>query len=52
MSEKSPAAQSFKQEQARNSAFGRDQLQKGLEDTFPASDPVSATYLRRPPAPF
>lgn len=46
-----PAAQSFKQEQARNSAFGRDQLQNGFEDTFPASEPVSAIYSGVPPAP-
>lgn len=49
MNEKSPAAHSFKQEQARNSEFGRDQLPERLEDHFPASDPVSATYSGVPP---
>jgi ElaB/YqjD/DUF883 family membrane-anchored ribosome-binding protein len=48
MNEESPAAQSFKQEKARNSAFGRDQSQKGLEDTFPASATYSGVAPRRP----
>ncbi|TIX90674.1 hypothetical protein [Rhizobium sp. P44RR-XXIV] len=41
---KSPAVESMKQEQAeqrRKTAKGS--LEKGLEDTFPASDPVSTT---------
>ncbi|NLS03395.1 hypothetical protein HGP14_08430 [Rhizobium sp. P32RR-XVIII] len=41
---KSPAVESFKQEQAaQRRRAGKSELQKGLEDTFPASDPVSIT---------
>lgn len=43
-SKKSPAVESMKQEQAeqrRNTAKGH--LDKALEDTFPASDPISTT---------
>jgi hypothetical protein len=36
-----PATRSLKAEQAR--AAASDELEEGLEDTFPASDPVSAT---------
>jgi hypothetical protein len=40
----SPAVKSLHEEQARQaSADAKGKLQKGLEDTFPASDPVSAT---------
>lgn len=40
----SPAVASLKKEQATQSATSaEEQLQKGLEDSFPASDPVSAT---------
>lgn len=40
----SPAVRSLHEEQARQaSADAKGKLQKGLEDTFPASDPVSAT---------
>ncbi len=40
----SPAVQSLHAEQARQAEAGTNgKLQKGLEDTFPASDPVSAT---------
>jgi len=40
----SPAVKSLQQEQARQADAGsKGKLQKGLEDTFPASDPVSAT---------
>jgi hypothetical protein len=40
----SPAVKSLQEEQARQaSADAKGKLQKGLEDTFPASDPVSAT---------
>ena len=38
----SPAVVSFQNERQR-SAIAVDDLQKGLEDTFPASDPVSAS---------
>ena len=41
---KSPAAKSVGQERADASVGGNDnELQEGLEDSFPASDPVSAT---------
>ncbi|MBO9126589.1 MULTISPECIES: hypothetical protein [unclassified Rhizobium] len=40
---KSPAVQSFNAEKARQRSAGSDALEHGLEDTFPASDPVSAT---------
>ncbi|PYE37028.1 hypothetical protein C8J35_101295 [Rhizobium sp. PP-F2F-G38] len=39
--EESPAVQSVRQEKA--SGEGNDALEEGLEDTFPASDPVSVT---------
>jgi hypothetical protein len=40
----SPAVRYLHEEQARQaSADAKGKLQKGLEDTFPASDPVSAT---------
>lgn len=40
----SPAVRSLHEEQARQAgADAKGKLQKGLEDTFPASDPVSAT---------
>ncbi|MET0171707.1 MAG: DUF2934 domain-containing protein [Agrobacterium vaccinii] len=43
-SEKSPAAQSFSDEQAEAAEDGsKTDLEEGLEDSFPASDPVSAT---------
>jgi len=38
----SPAVASLHEEQARQRS-GKEDLQKGLEDTFPASDPVSHT---------
>lgn len=41
-SRKSPAVESIKQEQAeQRKEAARSPLDKGLEDTFPASDPVS-----------
>ncbi len=40
----SPAVKSLQEERARQaSADAEGKLQKGLKDTFPASDPVSAT---------
>lgn len=40
----SPAVRSLHKEQARQASAGaKGKLQNGLEDTFPASDPVSAT---------
>ncbi len=40
---KSPAVQSYNADKARRRSADRDTLAEGLEDTFPASDPVSAT---------
>lgn len=41
---KSPAVKSMEQEQAASRKQDRKgELDKGLEDTFPASDPVSTT---------
>ncbi len=42
-SDKSPAVASLNQEQAKDQDASEDELDEGLEDTFPASDPVSAT---------
>lgn len=39
----SPAVQSFLKE-ARERSQSKDPLEDGLEDTFPASDPVSVTH--------
>ena len=45
----SPAVTSLKKEQANQSTTSpEEQLQKGLEDSFPASDPVSATSTAIP----
>ncbi len=41
----SPAVQSLKQERARQrGGDGKGELERRLEDTFPASDPVSMTH--------
>ncbi len=40
---KSPAVRSYNADKARRRSADRDNLEQGLEDTFPASDPVSAT---------
>ncbi|MCV9966813.1 hypothetical protein OIU34_33700 [Pararhizobium sp. BT-229] len=46
---KSPAVESLKQGQARERGrSSKDELDKGLEDTFPASDPVSVTSTSIP----
>lgn len=42
-SEPSDAVESLRQEQHERGRAGSE-LEEGLEDTFPASDPVSATY--------
>ena len=42
-SDKSPAVASLNKEQSRDQRASEDELEEGLEDTFPASDPVSAT---------
>jgi len=43
-SKKSSAVESMEQEQAKQRKKGaKGHLDKGLEDTFPASDPVSTT---------
>jgi hypothetical protein len=40
----SPAVQSLKQEQDKAKTLSPDQeLEKGLKDSFPASDPISVT---------
>lgn len=45
----SPAVQSMRKEQAEQRKQGRKgNLDKGIEDTFPASDPVSATHTSIP----
>lgn len=47
--ETSPAVESMKREQARQRRKGKKgELDKGLEDTFPASDPVSITRTSIP----
>ncbi|MGY5810879.1 hypothetical protein ACXHXG_24675 [Rhizobium sp. LEGMi198b] len=44
-SKTSPAVESMKREQAaQRRRASKGQLQQGLEDTFPASDPVSVTH--------
>lgn len=49
MNRVSPAVKSLKKEQARQSTIStEEQLQKGLEDSFPASDPVSITSTAIP----
>ncbi len=46
---KSPAVESLKQEQAAQRRRARkSELEKGLEDSFPASDPVSITRTTIP----
>ncbi|MBW9065888.1 hypothetical protein JNB71_21505 [Rhizobium herbae] len=46
---KSPAVESLKQERARQrDRTARGELDKGLEATFPASDPVSTTITSIP----
>ena len=48
-SHESPAVQSMKREQAARSKRPlEDELDKGLEATFPASDPVSMTHTAIP----
>jgi hypothetical protein len=39
---KTPAVRSYEREQ-RDGASAEEELEEGLEDTFPASDPVSIT---------
>lgn len=46
---KSAAAKSFEAERSHQHTEG--ELEEGLEDTFPASDPVSPTYSTTPGAP-
>ncbi|MDM9649112.1 hypothetical protein [Rhizobium sp. S163] len=45
---KSPAVRSMLDEQAKREGAREDELDKSLEDTFPASDPVSATTTSIP----
>lgn len=44
----SPAVASLRKEQNVQRVQGKDALQQGLEDTFPASDPVSVTISSKP----
>ena len=39
----SPAVKSLEREQESQENVPQEELEEGLEDTFPASDPVSAT---------
>ena len=47
---KTPAVRSFEHEQREESSI-EEELEEGLEDTFPASDPVSITGTSIPGAP-
>ena len=47
---KSPAVRSLEREEKRKPS-PEDELEEGLEDTFPASDPVSVTEPTVPGAP-
>ncbi|MER8551595.1 hypothetical protein NKH69_10045 [Mesorhizobium sp. M0976] len=47
---KTPAVRSFEHEQ-RTEGDVEEELEEGLEDTFPASDPVSITGTAIPGAP-
>ena len=48
----SPAVESLHQEQTDKARAEKDgELEEGLEDTFPASDPVSMTNPSKPGAP-
>ncbi|MEP9372471.1 hypothetical protein [Mesorhizobium sp. KR1-2] len=38
---KSPAVRSLERERRKQAALKEEELEEGLEDTFPASDPVS-----------
>ena len=49
-SDESPAAKSFRADRQRN-VNKEQELEEGLEDTFPASDPVSVTSTSQPGAP-
>ncbi len=44
----SPAVASLNKEQSKDKISAEDELEEGLEDTFPASDPVSATSTSVP----
>lgn len=53
---KSPAVKSLEREQSKQKRETKKQivegeLEEGLEDTFPASDPVSVTSSTRPGGP-
>lgn len=54
-SDQSPAVRSLKREQreqAKNpESVAEQELEEGLEDTFPASDPVAVTSTTRPGRP-
>lgn len=44
----SPAVESLKQEQRKTTTQKKDELEEGLKDTFPGSDPVSVTNTSIP----
>lgn len=48
--QKSPAARSLEREKRKKDLL-EEELEEGLEDTFPASDPVSVTSTAIPGAP-
>lgn len=47
----SPAVASLKRERERQLKNKEEELEEGLEDTFPASDPVSVTVSTVPGSP-
>lgn len=44
----SPAVASLRKEQAKKQRTSKDDLEEGIEATFPASDPVSITQTAVP----
>ncbi len=48
---KSPAVKSLEREKQKHAEMNEEELEEGLEDTFPASDPVSVTSTSVPGAP-
>lgn len=48
---KSPAVKSLSREKEENLKLAEEELEEGLEDSFPASDPVSVTSPSIPGGP-
>ena len=48
---KSPAVRSLERSSASKKKLKEEELEEGLEDTFPASDPVSVTSTSIPGGP-